>query len=267
MKSIINYILLFFFILSVFPGCSHTPKIVKEDEYLFDEPDIQAQAPEPAPDETKQLTKTTEKPAEKPADFFEQYWSKEPSADTDVLAMKKAEEPAPSAEGSSTEYTVGADDALQIQVIQPEQIAINTTVSPDGFISFPYIGNVEVKDKTLTHIQHEIEQRLSDGYMKYPIVAVTLQKSNSRKFYVYGEVNHPGAYPLEENITIIGAISMAGGFTKYGSSNRVKVLKPLEDKSGYETLKVNIAKAMEGNSKEDIGLNNGDIVVVSEGIF
>jgi polysaccharide export outer membrane protein len=167
----------------------------------------------------------------------------------------------------ASQYTVGAEDILQVQTIQPEQLSITATVSPDGFISFPYIGNVKVRDKTLNQIQDEIAQRLTDGYMRYPIVVVTLQQSKSRKFFVYGEVNKPGAYPLEENTTVLRAVSMAGGFTKYGSSSRVKVLKPQTNGVGYETLKVDVDKVMKGTSREDPVLNSGDIVVVSEGIF
>jgi protein involved in polysaccharide export with SLBB domain len=166
-----------------------------------------------------------------------------------------------------SQYTVGPEDVLQVQTIQPEQLSINATVSPDGFISFPYIGNIKVKDKTLTEIQEEITKYLADGYMKYPIVVVTLQESKSRKFFVYGEVNKPGTYPLEEQTTVLRAISMAGGFTKYGSSSRVKILKSQAKGPGYETVKVDIGQVMEGNAHEDPVLSSGDIVVVSEGIF
>jgi protein involved in polysaccharide export with SLBB domain len=164
------------------------------------------------------------------------------------------------------QYVVGVDDIIQIQVIQPEQIATTSTVSPDGFISFHYIGSVKVKGKTLPEIQEEIEHRLADGYMKYPIVAVTLQESRSRKFFVYGEVNKPGMYPLEENTTVLRAISMAGGFTKYGSSSQVKVLKPKNNHPGYEITKMNVSQVME-DAQKDMLLSNGDIVVISEGIF
>lgn len=164
-------------------------------------------------------------------------------------------------------YTVGIDDVLDIRVLQPEKFAISVTVAPDGSISFPYIGNVNVKGMTLGHIQEEIQTKLADGYMKYPVVAVSLKASRSRKFFVYGEVINPGTYPIRENVTILKAISMAGGFTKYGSSNNVKVLRPKKAGAGYETIKVNIKGVMNGSSEADIILQPEDIVVVSEGVF
>jgi polysaccharide export outer membrane protein len=164
-------------------------------------------------------------------------------------------------------YTVGVDDVLEISVLQPDEILRVVNVAPDGKISFPYIGSVEVKGLTVPQIQEKVRSALADGYMKYPVVVVSLQESRSRRFFVYGEVVRPGAYPIAENITVLRAISMAGGFTKFGSSSRVKVLTPKQDGAGYETIKIDIKKVMDGDSENDILLKAGDMMVVSEGVF
>jgi len=173
----------------------------------------------------------------------------------------------PAEKAAAAEYAVGIDDVLDIAVLQPEKVAVTVTVSPDGAITFPYIGNVSVKGLSLAKVQDDIQSRLADGYMKYPVVTVSLKESRSRKFFVYGEVMRPGTYPIEENMSVLRAISTAGGFSKFGSSSRVKVLRPKKDGSGYETMKININAVMEGNAREDIVLDPGDIVVVSEGVF
>lgn len=167
----------------------------------------------------------------------------------------------------TTQYTIGIDDILEIGILQPEQLLTTVTVAPDGSISFPYIGNVPVKGMTLSQVQEDIQTKLADGYMKYPVVSVSLQASRSRKFFVYGEVIKPGTYYIEENVTVLKAISMAGGFTKFGSSSRVKVLRPRKDEPGYETIKISIKGVMNGHSDSDIILQPEDIVVVSEGVF
>jgi len=164
------------------------------------------------------------------------------------------------------EYRIGNEDILDIAVLQPEQLALTVTVSPDGSITFPYIGKVDVKGKTPSEVQDEIQSRLADGYLKYPVVSVAVKESRSKKFYVYGEVLKPGTYFLEDNMTVMKAISTAGGFTKYGSSSRVKVLRPKVNGSGYETFKANMKLIMNGLSK-DIVLEPGDIVQVEEGVF
>ena len=171
------------------------------------------------------------------------------------------------AQGEGNDYTVGADDVLQITVSRPEQIQNEVTVAPDGSISFPYIGVLNVEGKTLAEIQDLIESSLEDGYMKYPVVTVSLMQSLSRKFFVYGEVIKPGNYLLDEQTTVLKAISIAGGFTKFGSSSKVKVLRSRENGAGYEAIKVNIKDVMNGETDADMLLEPGDIVVVSEGVF
>lgn len=167
----------------------------------------------------------------------------------------------------TADYLVGIDDILVISVIRPETIDLTVTVSPDGSVTFPYIGMIMVKDKTLPQLQEEITNRLSEGYMKYPVVNVILKESRSRRFFVYGEVTNPGAYPIDQNTTVMRAISIAGGFTKFGSSSRVKVLRVPKNGAGYEPIKINIKDIMNGNPNADIPIDSGDIVVVSEGVF
>lgn len=268
-----------------------------------------------------------------------------------ISPLTWAKEPVKSKDTAQAEYTVGIDDVLEIAILQPEKLLTTVTVSPDGSITFPYIGNVQVKGMTLEKVQEEIQKRLANGYMKYPVVSVSLRECRSRKFSVsgdvfrpgmysivegttvleaisiaggfagygpasqvkvlrpkkdkgyisiqvnieaaingdstqnffiqpgdiievtkgtfsvYGEVIKPGTYPIEENTTVLKAISIAGGFTKYGSAARVKILRPKTDSSGYNTIKINIKHIMKGSSKEDILLKPGDIIVVNEGIF
>lgn len=164
-------------------------------------------------------------------------------------------------------YTVGVDDVLDISILQPEQYSTTVTVAPDGMISFPYVGTLKVKGMTLEEIRTNIQDSLAEGYMKYPVITVFLRESLSRKFFVYGEVVRPGTFRMNDNTTVLKAISIAGGFTKFGSSSRVKVLREKKTETGYETIKVNIKNVMDGESNEDILLEVGDIVVVSEGIF
>jgi len=165
------------------------------------------------------------------------------------------------------EYLVGIEDMMDISILQPEKLLVTVTVAPDGSITFPYIGSVKVKDMTLAKIQNEIQTRLANGFMKYPLVSVSLKESRSKKFFVYGEVIRPGTYMLEDNTTVLKAISTAGGFTKFGSSSRVKVLRPNKNKPGYEVIKVNINAVMNGSSDADILIQPQDIITVSRGVF
>ncbi len=165
------------------------------------------------------------------------------------------------------EYTAGPEDILEFNLLKPELIQTLVTVSADGSISLPYIGNVRVKGKTLSALQQEIAQKLGSGYMKYPVVTLALKESRSRKFFIYGEVVRPSSYPMEENMTVFRALAVAGGFTKFGDSSKVKILRPKTDGPGYDPIKVDIKAIMAGKSEADVSLKSGDVVVVSEGIF
>lgn len=184
-----------------------------------------------------------------------------------VLRGEERVEQASDETGQISEYRVGVDDLLEITILQPEQLVTAVTVGPDGSISFPFIGSVQARGLTIARLNEEIGHRLSDGYMKYPVVSVSLKESRSRKFFVYGEVTHPGSYPIQEYATVLRGISMAGGFTKYGSSSHVKVLRPHPDRPGYDMLKINIKAIMAGDAQQDLVLEPGDILVVSEGVF
>ena len=166
-----------------------------------------------------------------------------------------------------TGYAIGVADILTINVVRPEPLLMEVTVSPDGTISFPYIGTIIVKGKTIVDVQNEMTKKLGEGYMTYPVLSVTLKESKSKRFFVYGEVTTPGPYAVEENMTVLRAISMAGGFNKFGSSSRVKVLRPRAAGRGYEPIKINIKEVMDGHVDADTVIKPGDIVVVSEGVF
>ena len=183
-------------------------------------------------------------------------------------AAKPMDEVIAKVEAAKTgEYRVGVGDILEISVLQPEPIMNLSPVASDGTITFPYIGNVSVKGMLLGDVQNDIQKRLADGYMKYPVVSITLKESRSRKFFVYGEVMRPGTFPLEDNTTALKAISTAGGITKFGSTSRVKILRPYKDKPGYESIKVNMDAAMKGSADSDVVIQPEDIVVVTEGLF
>jgi polysaccharide export outer membrane protein len=169
--------------------------------------------------------------------------------------------------GYSQVYTVGVGDILEVVIIQPEQMTMKATVSPGGDISVPYIGSVYVKGRTIAGIQNLIQQKLANGYLKYPVVTVSLVESRSRSFTISGEIIKPGNYPILENTTVLKAISIAGGFTKFGSSSRVKILRPRKDRPGYMSIKVDLSAVLDGDARADIVIEPGDIIVVSEGVF
>ena len=163
------------------------------------------------------------------------------------------------------DYVLGIDDIIDISVLQPEKIQLTCTVAPDGSITFPYIGKVFVKGFNCADVQSEIQAKLADGYMMYPVAVVSLRESRSRKFSVYGQVARPGSYFVEgDKLPLLKAISMAGGMTAQGSSGTVSVIRPQAD-GKIEKIDVKINSAMD--SSKDIEIKAGDTLTVAEDKF
>lgn len=169
--------------------------------------------------------------------------------------------------GYSQVYTIGIGDILEVAIIQPDPMTTRVTVTPGGDIAVPYIGSVYVKGRTVSGAQKLIQDRLAKGYLKYPVVTVSLVESRSMSFTISGEVIRPGNYPLLNNTTVLRAISMAGGFTRFGSKSRVKILRPRKDRPGYMSINVDLKAVLDGDAKADIVIESGDIIVLSEGLF
>lgn len=162
-------------------------------------------------------------------------------------------------------YAIGIEDIMDINVLQPEKMMITVQVAPDGSINVPYIGKVYAKGFALSDVQSEIQNRLAAGYMKYPVVSVTLRESRSRKFSVYGQVQRPGSYPVaEDNLSVLGAISQAGGFTVPGSTGMVKIIRTAADGTSQK-IEVPINSSLE--SAKNTVVKPGDTLMVYEDKF
>ncbi|MDE2027275.1 MAG: SLBB domain-containing protein, partial [Candidatus Omnitrophica bacterium] len=159
-------------------------------------------------------------------------------------------------------YQIGIDDVLAISVIKPIPFITREIVTSDGNITFPYIGAVRAKGRTLADIQSEIQERLS-SYMDYPVVSVSLLEARSKKFTIYGQVIRPGAYPVEANMSLLRAISLAGGLSVPGSTCMVKVLRTQKDGKSKSLIFQSEITAVLNGSKQDVVILPGDTVVVT----
>ena len=162
-------------------------------------------------------------------------------------------------------YRVGVEDSLTISVLGHEDLTTTNIVGPDGTISFPYVDTIKVEGLTLQEIGAHLTKLLSPNYIKFPEIIVRLQESKSRKFYVYGEVRNPGVFRLEKNMTILKAISLAGGYSPFANKKVVKILRPKTGKSDYEGMTINLEQVVKiPTVYSDIFIQNEDIVVVVE---
>ncbi|MGR3303978.1 MAG: polysaccharide biosynthesis/export family protein [Candidatus Scalindua sp.] len=169
-------------------------------------------------------------------------------------------------------YLVDSNDVLEIKVFEEKDLSVELIVSERGTISYPLVGEVEVKGLTTSEVEKTLEKRLKDGeYLKNPQITVKLnlevmKRYGDKEVFVIGEVQRPKAIPiLGKNITVLEAIAKAQGFTEFAAPNRTIVIR-IED--GVEkTIKVDLNKVRKGDKSLDIILKQGDVVVVPETYF
>ncbi|MFQ5455900.1 MAG: polysaccharide biosynthesis/export family protein [Nitrospirota bacterium] len=159
-------------------------------------------------------------------------------------------------------YVVGPEDVLEILVWKNQELSKVVTVRPDGKISLPLIGEIKTAGLTPARIRDEIADRLSK-YKEVPEVSVIVQQVNSYVVYLMGEVIKPGRYQLKNNITLIQAITLAGGFTPFASKNDIIVLRREIGKGMEQRIKIRYDDIIYGKDlARNIILQPGDTIIV-----
>ena len=191
-------------------------------------------------------------PAEKPA----------AASERPTMVAKAAElpevRPAPGAE--SPDYLIGAEDRLNISVWKEPELTQTVPVRPDGNISLPLISDVRAVGLTPMQLAAHITARFKQ-YLAEPRVTVIVTEINSRRFYILGEVARPGAFPLLPNMTVLQALSTAGGFRDFANPSKIYVLR--NENGAAKKYPFNYKQVIAGKRVEqDIELKPGDTVVV-----
>jgi polysaccharide export outer membrane protein len=164
----------------------------------------------------------------------------------------------------ASDAAVGPGDLFDIRVFGEPGLSATYEVSNDGSINFPLIGLVAVDGKTPPVIEKEIEARLADGYIKNPSVSVRVTEYRSRKVSVFGQVRTPGTFGFTENMSIVEAITKAGGFTGMAKKNAVRITRV--SGPSKESIIVAVEDIGKGRAPNFL-LRPGDVVFVPERLF
>lgn len=160
------------------------------------------------------------------------------------------------------DYTIGAEDVLEVSVWKSPDLSTTIMVRPDGMISLPLIGDIMASSRTAKELKEEIEQKLSE-YKQNPIVSIIVKEANSQAIFVTGEVARPGKYPLRSDTTIIQAITLAGGFTQWADKDKILVIRKSPMNPEGNRFTVRYSDILSGkNMKANILLKPGDTVIV-----
>jgi len=120
---------------------------------------------------------------------------------------------------AGNQYTLDSGDRLRIVVFGQDGLTNSYIVSASGNIDMPLIGPVGARGTTTDQLAGRISEKLRDGYIREPHVAVEVE--GYRPFFILGEVTQPGQYPYVANMTAETAVAIAGGFTPRASRNSI----------------------------------------------
>jgi polysaccharide biosynthesis/export protein len=166
-------------------------------------------------------------------------------------------EPPPAA--VDTRYRIGPEDVLRISVWGNEELTLDVVVRPDGLISLPLIQDVQAEGLMVAELAGIIRKRLT-AFVKNPQVAVIVLQVNAPKIFVLGNVVRPGPYPLRGDVSVLQALSLAGGFTEFASRRRIRIVRVNGPKQ--EVRVVNYYNLLGKNSRSNYSLMPGDTIVV-----
>jgi polysaccharide export outer membrane protein len=157
-------------------------------------------------------------------------------------------------------YRVGPEDVLEISVWREDTLKKQVLVRPDGGVSYPLIGEVQVAGKTVLEIREEIANRL-EKFISDPAVTVAILRIGSQRIYVVGKVTKPGEFPVGRSVDVLQALSMAGGLTPFADSNEIRIMRREGDRQ--VVLPFEYSRVVRGQKLEqNIQLRAGDVVVV-----
>lgn len=171
----------------------------------------------------------------------------------------QAAEPASRDLGWSGPFRLGAGDVLNVIIWKNRELSTIVTVRPDGMITYPLIGEIEVSGLTVSEVEERVSKQLK-RQIQDPQVTVILEASHSFRVYVLGEVLQPGVFDLKGPVTVVQALAMARGLTTFASKGKIFIMP-----AGKNGLRIpfNYDRYLQGEEVEqNIVLRPGDTVIV-----
>lgn len=163
-------------------------------------------------------------------------------------------------QSSGLEYRIGPEDVLHISVWKEKDLDRKVLVRPDGGVSFPLVGDMQVSGRTPLEVQDEIRSRLQ-RYVPDAEVTVSVDKISGYTVFILGEVNNPGQFTLGRYVDVVQALTLAGGTTPYASERNMQILRRQDGRE--VTYRFDFRDIKRGQKLEqNIILQSGDVVVV-----
>ncbi len=160
-----------------------------------------------------------------------------------------------------SEFVLGIGDTIEVTVYRHEELKRSAKIDVSGKIMFPLIGDIVVAGKGVYELRDYLEKRFSK-YFVDPQVIVTVTGVQSHKIFVTGEVNSPGIFNLDSQLSALEAVFRAGGVTKSAKRSNVLLIRK-ESKGDMAVSSIDIDRILKyGDHSHNLMLKNGDIIYV-----
>jgi polysaccharide export outer membrane protein len=173
------------------------------------------------------------------------------------------------------DYRIRSGDVLQIEVLEDPSLDRAVVVLPNGQITFPFVGSVQAGGQTIGQVQASLRNALASNFAAPPTVFVGVQPLRDEQallesqlgptidVYFVGEVNRPGLVQIKQGTTLLQAVAVSGGVSRFAAIKRIQLRRTGADGVQRVTF-LNYKALADGAVTTDIELKDGDVILVPE---
>jgi polysaccharide export outer membrane protein len=173
-------------------------------------------------------------------------------------------------EGPGEEYIIGPLDTLTIFVWRNPELGAKVQVRPDGRITTPLITDMPAVGKTPSMLAEDIRLQLSQ-YIEDPLVSVIVDNFSgtfSQQIRVVGATEKPASIPYRANMTVLDAMIAVGGLSEYAAGNKARLIRFDKTSGQQKEYKLRLGDLLKkGDSKANVMLKPGDVIIIPESMF
>jgi polysaccharide export outer membrane protein len=168
------------------------------------------------------------------------------------------------------EYVIGPLDQLNIFVWRNPELSSKVQVRPDGRITTPLIADMPAVGKTPAMLAADMKKELAE-YIKDPIVQVIVENFSgtfSQQVRIVGATEKPASIPFRANMTLLDAMIAVGGLSQYAAGNKAKLVRYDRDTGKQTEYAIQVGRLLkQGDSKANVRLEPGDVIIIPESMF
>ncbi len=163
------------------------------------------------------------------------------------------------------EYYVEIGDIFEINVWRVPDLSAAVTVRPDGRISMPLVGDLDVLGLTLTQVRDEMTKRLAE-YVRDPQVSISIRQFGGRKFVILGQIKTPGVYRFQQEMSLLEALALAGGFADNAKRGKIMIIRgDIKKNPQVKVISANVDNVLKkGMLTENLTILSNDILYVGK---